>query len=441
MAQDNQPVSQQAQAITVAPPATATPKPSTPVKLSKLAMIQIVAFVIIGIWSVINIALLLTNRITFQGIIWALWWPAIFLVQYTVLMTPWRAITVKEIGRMFLIGMGLVFFASYWSEQLLVSIITAFSNINPLYIIIRSGFVLGPGVNIMADVASPICEETIKILPVILFLLFAGRGYWKRALGPLDVALLGGASGAGFFFMENIARVISGYWERLGPDRSSWVASPGFNPFYIFPDAYHSGPSIWLGHPEATMFIGLALGYGLFIRKKFKLWPIIPALGFVWVTWLHFMINGSDLLGDLWWGKIVLALRLNGGLAIYALELGLLGALAIAMITKYLYLKKDKEATLAVVLKELQEFIKATPGQPMVVAKKIWSLRHFWSFRHAVAYGRFYLKQQKPSQIKRKWIYWLADLHEQALGRPKYVMRRKASAPVKSEPAQGNPAT
>jgi hypothetical protein len=399
-------------------------------------MIQIAAFVLIGIWSVINIALLLTNRITLQGIIWALWWPAIFIVQYTVLTTPWRAITVKEIGRMFLIGMGLVFFASYWSEQLMVGIITAFRDINPLYFIIRSGFAFGPGVNIMADVASPICEETVKILPVVLFLIFAGRGYWKRALGPLDVALLGGASGAGFLFMENIARVISGYWERLGPDRSSWVAGPGFNPFYVFPDMYHGGASIWLGHPEATMFIGLALGYGLMIRKKFKLWPIIPAIGFVWVTWLHFMINGSDLLANLWWGKIVLLLRLNGGLAVYVLELGLLAALAIAMITKYLYLQKDKDATLAVVFKEFQEYAKANPGHPTL--KKLWSLRHFWSFRHAVAYGRFYVKQQKPSEIKRKWIYWLVDLREQALGRPKFVPGKpKPIASVQTEAMPG----
>jgi hypothetical protein len=380
-------------------------------------MIQIVAFVVIGIWTVINFALLWSNGITPQGIIWALWWPAIFLLQYTVLMTPWRAITVKEIGRMFLIGMGLVFFASYWGELLLTGIIRAYPNINPLNLILRSGFVLGPGVNILADVASPICEETFKILPVVIFLLIAGRGYWKRALGPLDVALLGGASGAGFLFMENIARFISGYWERIGPNRSSWVASPGFNPFYIFPDMYHGSASVWMGHPEATMFIGLALGCGLMIRKKFPLWPVIPAIAFIWVVWLHFMINGSDLLSDLWWGQIVLALHLNGGLIGYVLEFGLLAAMAVAMITKYLYLKTDKKATLAVMLKEFQEYVKATPGQPMLIAKKLWSLRHFWSFRHAVGYGVFYAKQQKQGEVKKEWINWLVSIRNQALGK------------------------
>jgi hypothetical protein len=324
---------------------------------------------------------------------------------------------VKELGRMFLIGMGLVFFASYWGELLLTGIIRAYPNINPLNLILRSGFVLGPGVNILADVASPICEETFKILPVVVFLLIAGRGYWKRALGPLDVALLGGASGAGFLFMENIARFISGYWDKLGPNRSVWIASPGFNPFYIFPDMYHGSASVWMGHPEATMFVGLALGFGLMVRKKIFFWPLIPALAFIWVVWLHFMINGSDLLGNLWWGQIVLALRLNGGLVGYVLEFGLLAAMIIAMVTKYLYLKTDKMATAAVVLKEFQEYVKATPGQPLLIAKKLWSLRHFWSFRHAVAYGVFYAKQQKPGEVKEDWVRWLIRLRNQALGK------------------------
>jgi len=395
------------------------PKPNTGLKLPKISIgknVRIAIFAILAVWTVVCFAWMWANGITPKGVIWALWWPAIFLVQYTVLTTPWRAVTVKELGRMSLIGMGLVFFASYWGELLLTGIITAFRDVNPLYIVLRSEFVFGPGVNILADIASPVCEETFKVLPVVLFLLFAGRGYRKRALGPLDVALLGGASGAGFLFMENIARVISDYWSRLGPDRSVWEASPGVGPFYVFPDAYHGDASIWMGHPEATMFIGLALGFGLLFRKKFPLWPLIPAIAFFWVTWLHFMINGSDLLNYLWWGKIVLLLRLNGGLLVYALELGLLAAIAIAMVTKYLYLRRDKEATVAAVFEELREYVKANPGQPMLLAKKLWGLRHFWSFRHAVAYGVFYAWQQKPED-SAEWKGWLYGLRQMALGK------------------------
>jgi hypothetical protein len=419
MAQENQPSTQQA-SVAVEQPPVPPAKPSTSLKLpplNKWTMIRIAVFVILGIWTVINFALLWANGITPQGIIMALWWPAIFWVQYAVFTTPWRAVTLKDLAKMFLIGMGLVFFAAYWGEILLTNIITAYPDINPLYRFITLDFVLGRGVNVMADVASPFMEESMKILPVLIFLFFAGRGYWKRALGPLDVALLGGASGAGFLFMENIARFISGYTDKIGPFRTVSIASPGFNPFYIFPDMYHGGSSVWMGHPEATMFVGLALGYGMMIRKKFPVWPIIPLVAFIWVTWLHFMINGFDTAGNAFWGQIVSGLRLNGGLIGYVLEFGLLAALIVAMVSKYMYLQKDKEASVAVQVKKFQEFVKANPGQPLLIVKKLWSLRHFWSFRHAVAYGAIYARQQKPGEVKREWLNWLISLRNQALGK------------------------
>jgi hypothetical protein len=193
------------------------------------------------------------------------------------------------------------------------------------------------------------------------------------------------------------------------------VASPGINPFYIFPDMYHGSVSVWMGHPEATMFIGLALGFGLLLRKKIPVWFVIPVLGFLWVVWLHFMINYS--LGRQFWAQLVLGLRLNGGLIGYVLEFGLLIALAVAMYTKFMYLQKDKEATVAATWKEFRAFLKASQGQPLLVVKKLWSLRHFWSFRHAVAYGTFYAKQQKPEERKKDWMVWLVSLRDQALGK------------------------
>ena len=59
------------------------------------------------------------------------------------------------------------------------------------------------------------------------------------------------------------------------------------------------------------------------------------------------------------------------GLAIIVLGLGLLVALAVSMYTKYVYLQTDKEAQVSVQLKAFQDFIKATPGEPMKVALKL----------------------------------------------------------------------
>ena len=88
------------------------------------------------------------------------------------------------------------------------------------------------------------------------------------------------------------------------------------------------------------------------------------------------------------------------------------------MYTKYVYLQKDKEATVAAVFKEFQEYVKANPGQPLLIVKKLWSLRHFWSFRHAVAYGALYARQQKREEVKKEWIDWLISLRNQSLGKP-----------------------
>lgn len=427
MAPENQSTTQQAvqaAGMPLTPPAAppAMPsKPETPIKLPKLGkwrILQIAAFAIIGVWTIVNLIWLWMNGIDPKGVLWALWWPGIFLIQYSILSTPWRAITLKELGRMFLLGMSVAFLGAWITEMILVGALTAYPDINPIYQLARTDLFLGAGADISGSIVAPIVEETFKILPVIAFLLIAARGYWKRALGPLDIGLMAGASGAGQLFMENLAREIAGYWGNLGPNRWALIVSPGIRPFYLFPDTYFGDASVWLGHPEAAMLVGLGLGFGLFIRKKFPLWFVIPGIVFIYVVWLHAMVNtfGGAFL-RLWWAKILLALHINGGMSMYILALGLLLALAVSMITKFLYLQKDKKATVPAVTKEFLAYVNANPGNPLIIVKKIWSLRHFWSFRHAVGYGMFYARQQKPGERKRGWMRWLISLRNQSLGK------------------------
>lgn len=402
---------------TILPPAA--PPVATGFKLPHMSIIGIIRLVILAIsiiWSVFNLALLWSNGIDIQAVIWALWWPAIFLVQLLIVTLPWRAVPIKEVGRMFLMGMSVVFFGAYLAELALTAVLTAYPDFNPFYRIITIDFILGTRVDVLSDLASPLCEEVFKILPVILFLLLAGRGYWKRVLGPLDVAILGGASGAGYLFMENIARSTHS-WQSLGPDRWIDTASIHIGPIFLWPDAYHGSVSVWMGHPEVTMFVALCLGFGLFIRKKTKLWSLIPVLGIMWAIWLHFMINYADYDSQIFWTKTVIWLNLNGGLLQYVLLLGLLIAIGIATITKFQYVKQDKNATVAAVFKETQDYMKAHQGQTFLIIKKLWSLRHFWAYRHAVAYGLFYMKQQ-TSKEKSKWLSWLYALRQQAIGKP-----------------------
>lgn len=388
--------------------------------LPKLGIWQIARLLLMAIaivWGLISLALLWNSGIKPMDVLWALWWPAIFFVQFAVFTTPWRAVTVKEMGRMFLIGTSVVFLGALIGEWALTSVITAFPDINPVYIILRNDFLLGRGVGILPDIASPIVEELLKIAPVVVFLLVAGKGYWKRALGPLDVGLLGGACGAGYLFMENIARVGAGYFDKLGPARNVWEAGIGIDPFFIFPDMYHGSFSVWPGHPETAMFMGLCLGFGLMLRKKLPvIWAVIPVLGTLYMMWLHFLINYMGRSNQQWWAQILAGLNFNGGLMQYIMLLMLLMAVAVSMVTKYLYLQKDKGATVAVVGKETLEYIKANQKDPLLIVKKLWSLRHFWSFRHAVAYGVLYAKQQNEQECK-KWLPWLYSLRNVAIGK------------------------
>jgi len=417
MTPDQQAVAQQATRPVA--PSVPSPKSATGIKLPKLGfwnILRIVVFAILILWTVINIALFWSSGINPSNIVSALWWPGIFFVQFALLTTPWRAVTVKEMGRMFLIGMGIVFFGVIIGESVMVSVITAFPDFNPIYWFLRLDFVLGRP-NFMADVASPIVEEVLKILPVVIFLVVAKRGYWKRSLGPLDVGLLGGACGAGYLFMENLAKEGAGYWSTIGPGRSVREASFGIDPFFLFPDMYHGNVSIWPGHAETAMLIGLCLGFGLLLRKKLPvIWAAIPIVGLLWMIWLHFMINYLESDNRQFWAQIVMGLHLNGGLFQYVMILGLLLALAVSMITKMLYLSKDKNATVMVVGKETLEYIKANQKEPLLIVKKLWSLRHFWTFRHAVAYGVLYAQQQKPVE-QEKWLPWLHSLRQSALGK------------------------
>lgn len=412
---DNQAASQQ-----VTPPlSTSAPSPATARKLPVprlWTIVRIAVYAVIALWSLISLFLLWQSGFEPVDILKALWVPAIFVIQFTLLTTPWRAVSAKDIGSMFLIGMSIVFLGAYLCEIALTNLIES-TLYNTVYLFLAQSSLLGEGVDIMQAVSSPVVEEIFKVLPAVIFLLVAGRGYWKRALGPLDVGLLAGASGAGFLFMENLARVAGGWMSSLGWDRNWDSASIGINPFFIFPEMVHGTLTVWPGHAEMAMFIGVCLGFGLLIRKKLPvIWVALPAIALFWMMWLHFLINYLTPDNNQAWAQFVIGLHLNGGLAQYFMILVLLIAVAFSMITKYRYLQKDPEATVKVVWKDTQEYIRANQKQPLLIVKKLWSLRHFWAYRHAVAYGVFNAKQQKPED-RDKWAPWLYSLRQMAIGK------------------------
>ena len=55
---------------------------------------------------------------------------------------------------------------------------------------------------LMAPAIVPFTEEIIKVTLLVLFLYWGRHAAWRRIMGPLDAAVLGGASGAGLTFLK-----------------------------------------------------------------------------------------------------------------------------------------------------------------------------------------------------------------------------------------------
>lgn len=111
---------------------------------------------------------------------------------------------------------------------------------------------------------TPVVEELIKLLPLGIYLFLSRRSSF---LSLSDFALMGGATGAGFQFAEEIVRRwTSGNFygvSLLGGD-IHWSI------FDLFPGQYDSMIPIdkYAGHEVSTAFIALGIGFALRFRIK-----------------------------------------------------------------------------------------------------------------------------------------------------------------------------
>jgi len=210
--------------------------------------------------------------------------------------------------------------------------------------------------DLMSIVVAPLAEEIMKVAPVLILLLWGKGQSWKRILAPLDASILAGASGAGFAFVENLFRIADNNWASLGPDRVTYVASPQIGPFSLFPEMeasqYYGVPTVWFGHSEMAAFLALAIGMGLFFRKKTRAWWLIPGVTLIWCMWDHFLVNYLEPEPSQLWAKILPTLDLYGQL----LPFIFLASIGLAIRTEKWYLSIDKSANFSI---SIAEFLKS----------------------------------------------------------------------------------
>ncbi|WP_235548743.1 PrsW family intramembrane metalloprotease [Paenibacillus sp. Soil522] len=152
-------------------------------------------------------------------------------------------------------------------------------------------------------VITPIFEETWKLLPLGVFLLFSRRA---SALSLSDYTLIGAAAGVGFQLMEELSRrwlnsgLIGdkfGYSHTLlGGETIHWDL------FALFPGRFEESwlPSMMsVGHPVHTAMIALACGIAYRLRTRLTRWVFLfPALILLWSILDHAAYNGQYKLPD-----------------------------------------------------------------------------------------------------------------------------------------------
>ncbi|QHW29705.1 PrsW family intramembrane metalloprotease [Paenibacillus rhizovicinus] len=150
---------------------------------------------------------------------------------------------------------------------------------------------------------TPIFEETWKLLPLGLFLLFSRRA---SALSLSDYTLIGAATGVGFQLMEELSRrwlnsgVLAdkyGYsFTMLGGETIHWDL------FSLFPGRFE--PSLLptqmsVSHPVHTAMIALACGIAFRLRPKLTNWVFLfPGALLLWSILEHAAYNGQYKLPE-----------------------------------------------------------------------------------------------------------------------------------------------
>lgn len=238
-------------------------------------------------------------------------WSVPFLLMIAAVTTPWRTLSFATLFGLFMIGMGPVYLAALGAQL--------FLGIGPIEGLMRdlvdglasAGFT-SPIPNINKVIWAPVTEEVLKVVPLLVLLFWKGSGF-KTLSGPIDYAVAGGVTGAGFALAEDISvRMGQGFLEgppsdvfalRLGPLYRDLVGSrPGGrfgrsdfadNASFFFPEMQEIFGVVWSGHGALAFGTGLSIGLAVWLRRRLdsRLFYLAPPLVLLWAIWEHMMAN------------------------------------------------------------------------------------------------------------------------------------------------------
>lgn len=144
---------------------------------------------------------------------------------------------------------------------------------------------------------TPLFEELWKLLPLAGYLLFSRRA---TSLSLTDYALIGGASGVGFQFIEELTR----RWVQGGSYAQTWLGEQMIHWQWLslFPGKFEGSYSATLmsvTHPVHTALVALGIGIATRLRRRFTAAVLaIPVILYLWAVLNHAAYNGKTRLYD-----------------------------------------------------------------------------------------------------------------------------------------------
>lgn len=344
-------------------------------------------------------------------------WSVPFLLMTTAVSTPWRTVRWRTLLGFFMLGMGPVFLLAAligWGLDA-----TGVEDTMQRWL---SGTGLGIS-DVRADVIAPISEEFLKVLPLLVYFWWRKSGL-RSSGGPLDFAVLAGATGAGLAFGEDIFVYLS-QGSLGGPPSSLFglglgqiyanlvgARSGGFiftgrsdfadNLSFFFPEMQELLGVVWSGHGALALGIGLSLGLALWLsrRRGTKVFFLLPVVVYVWAVWEHVMANwygGSGCFGG---RTSVLCTLTSIDLHGRIFPLMILAAWGYSMWVSGRQLRehRSEDSLLALLRSEVKV------GAYTSLGLKGWSRLpkdwfDFLRWRRKVGYGAFHLAFTKPNSV------------------------------------------
>jgi RsiW-degrading membrane proteinase PrsW (M82 family) len=246
-----------------------------------------------------------------------------------ILTSGSRTVSLSTLGVFWLLGVWSVFGLTYVLQSQIVSIFGA--EIDGEFMVVW---------------LAPFTEEALKLAPVAIFLLLAGRsGYRHPSMS--DGLLLGFMVGAGVAFQED-----AHYGEILGSGDGWGAATPWTA---VFPTVSPLGNYFALNHALWGALSGLSIGAALMLRHWRWAWPIAlagPVLSFTnhvmanQVTFSDFgtraLLNRASGSGVPWFYDTIRDLTDGGRLPMLVLIAGTVAVVVVDLMIQRWVAKRDR---------------------------------------------------------------------------------------------------